>query len=107
MARELSTDLVQGWQRGPQIAPANCLVDSCQISLSALRSDEGPKPVQALVFGNRRALPRYRPCLSLYERIPAGSAEGYERRDLAHVRSVGQSAVRSTFCSCRLPSPTL
>jgi hypothetical protein len=41
------------------------------------------KPVQSLAFGNRKTLPRDRPCLSLYERIPAGSAKDYERQFIA------------------------
>ena len=77
MGWKSSTGLRQGWRPRPQIAPANCRVDFCHISLSALRSNERRWPVQTLVFGNRQALPRDRPCLSLYNQngvtaIPRG-----------------------------------
>jgi hypothetical protein len=57
---------------------------------SVARGSDGARdhqPVQSLAFGSRQDLPRDRPCLSLYERIPAGSSKDYDRQFIAQERS--------------------
>ena len=65
MAWKLSMGLRKGWRRGPSIAPANCRVESYQGSLPAHGSNERRRPVQTLGSGNRPALLRDHPGLSV------------------------------------------
>jgi hypothetical protein len=54
-------------------------------------------------LGSRQALPRDRPCLSLYERIPAGSAKDYDRQFIAQQRSFKLNRLTSFgYCFSRL-----
>ena len=69
--------------------PRRQIASSILVKSVSRRSDRtrDHKPVQSLAFGSRQARHRDRTCLSLYERIPAGSAKDYDRQFIAQTRS--------------------